>query len=420
MNAPKVSVLIATYNYSSVLRYAVASVLRQSFVDFELIVAGDCCTDDSEAVVQSFADSRVRWLNLTENSGSKSLPLNAAIKIARGKYIAYLGHDDLWHPDHLRTVVEAIEQSGADFVYTVGVYIPPAGDTQRPVGGIFPEPFRSGHVLLHSCVLHAKDVIERSGEWPDYRHTQIPGDQLFWVNAANAGLRFVGIPKVTVWKFNSSSRPGCYIDQRCEEQAYYFKLIEEDPALGEKELIAALGSAMIHGLGPLETDKVGRDAPPGGHIRRLRQIRGLEPDEPMEPLPATVTESAFGIELTARLPDIVRAGEVLEVEARLENRSAFKLSSNSPHPVHIAYHWLRPDGSIAIYNGVRSLLIPPIPARETRHYFVRFQIPDEPGFYQLQPALVQEHVRWFDEAPYGGLFRIEVRSSGTKVVSVRS
>ena len=74
-DAPRVSVLIATYNYSSVLHYAVASVLRQSFRDFELIVAGDCCTDDSEAVVQSFGDARVRWLNLSENSGSKSLPL---------------------------------------------------------------------------------------------------------------------------------------------------------------------------------------------------------------------------------------------------------------------------------------------------------------------------------------------------------
>src|SRR6476620_5254442 len=175
-NAPRVSVLIATYNYSPVLRYALASVLRQSFTDFEAIVAGDCCTDDSEVVVQSFGDSRVRWLNLAENSGSKSLPLNAALKIARGKYIAYLGHDDLWHPDHLKTVVEVMEKGGTDFVYTVGVYIPPPGETQRPVGGIFPEPFRSGYVLLHSCVLHAKDAIERSGEWPDYRKTQIPGD----------------------------------------------------------------------------------------------------------------------------------------------------------------------------------------------------------------------------------------------------
>jgi hypothetical protein len=406
---PRISVLIATYNYSSVLRYAVASALRQSFTDFELIVAGDCCTDDSEAVVRSFGDPRIRWLNLTENSGSKSLPLNAALKIARGDYIAYLGHDDLWHSDHLKTVVDAIERSGADFVYTVGVYIPPEGVTERPVSGIFPEEFREGYVLLHSSVLHNKAVIERMGEWPDYRQTQIPGDQLFWVNAAKAGLRFVGIPKVTVWKFNASSRPGCYIDQRCEEQARYLKLLEEDPERGEKELIAALRAAMIHGLGPLETYKVGRDAAPGGHIHRLRQVRGLEPEELMERLPTDVTESCFRIELTSRLPRIVNAGEVIEVEARITNDSDFKLSSTAPYPVRVSYHWLRPDGSVAVYDGHRSELIPPLPARATRHYYLRFQIPDEPGSYQLQLALVQEQVRWFDGAPIGGLFPVEVR-----------
>ena len=420
MSSPVVSVLIATFNYSTVLRYAVASVLRQTFTDFELIVAGDCCTDDSEEVVRSFGDPRIRWFNLSENSGSKSLPLNAALKMARGKYIAYLGHDDLWHADHLKIVVTAMEEGGGDFVHTVGLYIPPPGETQRHVGGVFPEEFREGYVQLHSTVLHPKAVIERMGEWPDYRETQMPGDQLFWVNAARAGMRFVGVPRVTVWKFNASSRPGCYIDRRCEEQAHYFKLLEEDPHLAEKDLIAALRSAMIHGLGPLETDKVGRDAPPGGHIRRLRQVRGLEPDEPMEPLPDTVTENAFRIELTARLPRIVRAGEVLEVEARLENRSAFKLSSNLPCPVHLAYHWLRPDGSIAIYDGVRSEIIPPVPPGATRHYFVRFQMPDEPGSYQLQPVLVQERVRWFDATNYGGLFPIEVRSAFDEPVSVNS
>ena len=410
MSAPQVSVLIATYNYSSVLRYAVASVLRQSFADFELIVAGDCCTDDSEMVVRSFNDPRVRWLNLTENSGSKSLPLNAALKIARGKYIAYLGHDDLWRSDHLKTVVDGIEESGADFVYTVGVYIPPPGETQRPVGGIFPEEFRSGHVLLHSSVLHPKSVLQGMGEWPDYRQTQIPGDQLFWVNAANAGLRFVGIPKVTVWKFNASSRPGCYVDQRCDEQARYFELLAEDPALAEKELIAALQAAMIHGLAPLEAYKVGHDAPPGGHIHRLRQVRGLEPAEPMAPLPPEVDENAFRIILNAQLPQLTRAGEILEFEVRVENNSDSRLSSTQPHPVHLAYHWLREDGAIAIYEGLRSEIIPPLPPRVSRHFFMRVQLPDAAGAYQLQPALVQEGIRWLDRVPYGGLHLIEVRS----------
>ena len=55
--APLVSVIIATYNYSSVLRCAIQSALGQTFDDFELLVIGDGCTDDSEAVTASFDGS---------------------------------------------------------------------------------------------------------------------------------------------------------------------------------------------------------------------------------------------------------------------------------------------------------------------------------------------------------------------------
>lgn len=407
---PKVSVIIATYNYSSVLRYAIATVLWQSFRDFELIVVGDCCTDDSQDVVESFGDARIQWLNLGENSGSKSLPQNAGIERARGEYVAYLAHDDLWHPAHLETLVGAVEESAADFAHTVAVYVPPPGETQRYVSGVFPDQFRKGYALVHSSVMHRKVVLDRIGNWPDYRTTQIPGDHLFWNRAAEAGLRFFGVPKVTVWKFNASSRPGCYRDHRCTEQARYFKLLQQDPELAEKELIDVARSAMIHGLGPLETHKVGRDATPGGFVHRLRQIRGLEPVEPMEMLPPEVNEKSFRIEIADEVPRMVTAGAKLEFEVRIENGSAFTLLSNEPYPIHLSYHWLDSAGSIAVHGGERALLIPPLPPGSSRHYLVRVRSPQAAGLYQLQPALVQEKVRWFDGAANGSLYSFEVRA----------
>ena len=59
---PQVTVILPTYNRSSVLRYAIASVLRQTFTDFELLVIGDGCTDDSAQVVAEAGDARVRWV----------------------------------------------------------------------------------------------------------------------------------------------------------------------------------------------------------------------------------------------------------------------------------------------------------------------------------------------------------------------
>jgi len=58
---PLVSVLIATYNKAVTLRFALESVKWQTFQDFEVWVIGDCCTDNSAQVVESFNDPRLHW-----------------------------------------------------------------------------------------------------------------------------------------------------------------------------------------------------------------------------------------------------------------------------------------------------------------------------------------------------------------------
>ena len=152
---PRVSVIIPTYNRSAVLRHAIASVLAQSFADFELLVVGDCCTDDSAAVVAGFGDPRIRWFNLPANSGHQSGPNNEGLRQARGELIAYLGHDDLWLPHHLQTLAAAIDE-GADIaagitefvgpgelrldiapsagIYRPGIWLPPTGFMHRRRG----------------------------------------------------------------------------------------------------------------------------------------------------------------------------------------------------------------------------------------------------------------------------------------------
>jgi glycosyltransferase involved in cell wall biosynthesis len=58
MPLPRVTVIIPTHNWSTVLPYAINSVLAQTMPDFELIVVGDACTDDSEQVVAAIKDPR--------------------------------------------------------------------------------------------------------------------------------------------------------------------------------------------------------------------------------------------------------------------------------------------------------------------------------------------------------------------------
>ncbi|MEO5819169.1 MAG: glycosyltransferase family 2 protein, partial [Vicinamibacteraceae bacterium] len=121
--APRVTVIIATYNWSNVLRYSVGSVLGQTFADFELLVVGDGCTDDSADVVAGMCDPRVRWINLPTNTRHQSGPNNEGLRQAHGEIIAYLGHDDLWLPHHLDAVVGALDRTGSDLAYALAINV---------------------------------------------------------------------------------------------------------------------------------------------------------------------------------------------------------------------------------------------------------------------------------------------------------
>ena len=92
--SPLVTVIIQTYDRSNILGYVIRSVLAQSRPDWELVVIGDGCTDDSADVVAAFADPRIQFRNLNQRVGDQSGPTNEGIRIARGCCVALLNHDD--------------------------------------------------------------------------------------------------------------------------------------------------------------------------------------------------------------------------------------------------------------------------------------------------------------------------------------
>src|SRR5271166_2489340 len=113
-STPIISVVVATYNSAATLRSAIGSLVSQDLRDFEAWIIGDACSDDSEEVIRSFDDPRLQWRNLADNSGSQSVPNNEGLRLARGRFVAYLGHDDLWFPWHLSSLLAAISKSDVD------------------------------------------------------------------------------------------------------------------------------------------------------------------------------------------------------------------------------------------------------------------------------------------------------------------
>jgi Glycosyl transferase family 2 len=107
--APRVSVIMATYNGDRFVRQGINSILAQTLQDFELIITDDCSTDETGAILDSIGDPRVRVLRNSENVGVVQ-SRNRCLAAARGQYVAMLDHDDLSRPTRLAKQVAYLEK----------------------------------------------------------------------------------------------------------------------------------------------------------------------------------------------------------------------------------------------------------------------------------------------------------------------
>ena len=111
MSLPRVSVCLLVYNHAHVLGAVVDSIRAQTLADFELIISDDCSTDDSWAVIQSYAsrDARIKPQRTPRNLGMAG-NANFACSAARSGYIALLHHDDLVDPRLLEKWIDVAER----------------------------------------------------------------------------------------------------------------------------------------------------------------------------------------------------------------------------------------------------------------------------------------------------------------------
>jgi glycosyltransferase involved in cell wall biosynthesis len=124
MREPRVSIIIPTFNRSGLITRSIESVLNQSFRDFELIIVDDGSTDNTEAVVKSLPDERIRYIKRETNSGG-SAARNVGIRQARASLIAFQDSDDVWMPDKLSKQLIALDDpaSSPGVVYSGFLHI---------------------------------------------------------------------------------------------------------------------------------------------------------------------------------------------------------------------------------------------------------------------------------------------------------
>lgn len=166
------TILLPTFNRRDTLGQALASALHQEHSNLQVIVINDGGQDVSD-IVKSFNDERVLFIDRKENRG-KAYSLNEALQYATGQYIAYLDDDDLFYPNHISTLVNALEnnreyglaysdlykakcrvkEDGSREILRKGVDI--SRDFNRFVMLYF------NHVL-HVSMMHRKELLEKTG-----------------------------------------------------------------------------------------------------------------------------------------------------------------------------------------------------------------------------------------------------------------
>ncbi len=105
---PIVSVVIPTYNRADFLMQAIKSVRTQSFTDYELIVVDDGSTDHTIALLEPLIERKEIRYVFQQNQG-ESAARNTGVRMAQGKYIAFLDSDDLFMPEKLEKQVVCLE-----------------------------------------------------------------------------------------------------------------------------------------------------------------------------------------------------------------------------------------------------------------------------------------------------------------------
>ncbi|MDX5325872.1 MAG: glycosyltransferase [Bacteroidota bacterium] len=167
-----VSVIIPFKDRFDLVDRAVASVMQQTYSQFEIILVNDGSTSSLER--EYLMDSRVQYLENPQNQGPGRSRDNG-LQVAKGKYVAFLDSDDYWHPEFLSSTVEEIEKDeDLPFVYSYTAEVNSNGEvTGRRRGGnvraenILPTILKTGRPWSTSSCLWRKSVIDRIGGYPE-------------------------------------------------------------------------------------------------------------------------------------------------------------------------------------------------------------------------------------------------------------
>ena len=169
-----VSVLIPAYNAESTLLQTLHSVQRQTFTDFEAIIVDDGSKDATARIAAEFAESDARFELVRQENAGVAAARNTALALAKGRWVAPLDADDLWHPEKLQRQLKRLEEAGpgAVLAYSWSVDIDERSrviarrlDLDSFEGDVYAALVLTNFIGNASVPLVTRDALLRVGGW---------------------------------------------------------------------------------------------------------------------------------------------------------------------------------------------------------------------------------------------------------------
>lgn len=200
---PLVSIVIPTYNHAHFLGRALQSVLDQTYTNWEVILVDNHSQDNTDEVVQSFAEQRIALLKI-HNHGVIAASRNMGILAAKGEWIAFLDSDDLWYPGKLEIAINGIqEDASVDVCSTDEMLVDEMSGHRRLLkyGPYCPDFYKEllleGNCLSPSATLVRRDFLNKHDIlFRENKEFVTAEDYDLWMRLAQAGAKFKFIPSV--------------------------------------------------------------------------------------------------------------------------------------------------------------------------------------------------------------------------------
>ena len=205
---PLVSVIMPCYNMERFISDTINSVINQTISDWELLVTDDSSTDGTVALVQSKAenDSRIRLFSVNPKHTGIAPARNLCIQNAKGRFLAFLDADDLWHPDKLQRQLQFMQDRHIGFSYTAYDLVDengkPLGKTIKTAGDLNYKDYLRNTIIGCSTVMVDTNIVG-SVVVPDFRTSE---DAATWLDILRKGFKAYAIEEpLTSYKIRRKS-----------------------------------------------------------------------------------------------------------------------------------------------------------------------------------------------------------------------